>query len=239
MLGHILIILAGIVVGVIGHDEYKLRALASDEPVPVELSDLEAGQPLPDIHITLGHHWKVWDELIYSIRLEEGEEETRQTRVSYAFYPLVSEGHPHSQAFNHVPAGYASWAEVPPDEFPVLRDFAVLVRTTRFERVGDLPSSGQWTQADGLTGMVVNEIKSLDADERALLRSSYKGLDPHAVLIFEEGRKPRSMAYCMGMMAAGGGLVLLGLGLIVRSTTGRREGVGALPPKIKAAEVMK
>ncbi len=239
MLLHLIIILVGVGIGIAGHDEYKLRSLASDEPVAVELADLEAGETLSSIYVQLGHHWKVWDELIYSIRLKEGEEETRQTRVSYAYYPLVSEGHPHSQAFNHVPAGYASWDEVPPDQFPVLEDFAVLVRTTRFEHVGDLPSNGQWTQADVMTGMVVNEVRSFAEDERSLLRRSYKGLDPDRVWIFEEGREPRSMAYCFGVMAVGAGLVLLGVVLIVRSTTGRSEGVGDLPPKLRAAEVTK
>jgi len=233
----IVLIIAGSVLAFMGWQEYGLLQQSSAEPQPIELSQLEAGQAPPSLHIQLGHHWKLWPEFIYSYRLKEGQEEGPDTRVDYVYYPIISEGHPHSQAFDRLAERYEAGEELTQADWPVLKSFAMLVRTKQFERVRDLPTDGEWGEADQMVGMVVNDIRRLDAEEKSLLLQSYTSLDLGKVLIFEEGRQPESMAYCLGMMALGGGLVLLGFYLIVRSTTGRREEAGDLPPLIKSAEL--
>lgn len=205
----------------------------------MELSDLEAGQPLPNIHLRLGRHWKVWDELYYSYEIEPDEDPNAPgTKVTYAFYPLVPDVHPHSQAYALPGELYESAEDVPEDAWPVLQDFAVLVRTKEFRTVGALPETGEWQDAEELTGLVVNEIRPLKTDERDLLTQAYPAINLESVLVVEEGRRPETATSCFVWMALGGGAILLGLFLILRSTTGRREGVGELPPLIKSAEVM-
>jgi hypothetical protein len=229
----------GIVVILMGHTEYELLEKSSAEPVAVELAELEAGQELPNIHIQLGHHWKVWDELIYSYRLKKGQsEDDPAAKVSYAYYPLVSSSHPHSIAFDQIEATYANMADVPGDAWPTLQKFKILVRTEEFKTVGGLRKDLTWTDANELTGLVVNDVRHLGSGERGLLKESYPGLRLDEVLIVEEGRRPKSLASCLMWMGGGGALVLLGLYLVFSAATGRKKEAGDAPPVITSAEAM-
>ncbi|MAG33166.1 MAG: hypothetical protein CL908_19990 [Deltaproteobacteria bacterium] len=238
MIVHILLIVGGLFAGFLGYQELGLAQQASALPQPIELVDLESGQAPPNIHVQLGHHWKVWDELIYSYRTEKEDEEVGPaTRIDYSYFPIISEEHPYSQAFNRLAERYESLDQVPEAEWPRLKDFAVLVRSEAFSVVGKLPGDEGWGEAEQMVGLIVNDIHRLKSDEKSLLSQSYPSLDLDKVLILEEGRQVESLAYCLGIMTLGAGLVITGGVLIFRSTTGRVEGVGELPPLLKKAEV--
>ena len=204
MLFRLILILLGIFVGLHGHTEYLLQEKSSEHPIPIELMDLEAGRELSSIHLELGHHWKLFEESIYSYQIEKNEDpDSPSLRVNYAYYPLISEAHPYSQAFNRLAANYGSMDEVPESEIPVLEDFAILVRTTQYKTVGAIPINGGWQEADQLVGMVVNDLREIKDDEKDLLYSSYPRLDLSRVLIVEEGRKPESALICILWMVGG------------------------------------
>jgi hypothetical protein len=237
VLVRIVLVLFGAFLATLGWSEYGLLQKSSAQPVPVELRQLEAGDPPPNLHLAIGHHWKLWPELIYMVSLKKGETEGPKSRVDYVFYPIISEQHPYSQAYNRLAARREAGEELTPADLPVLESVAVLVRTTKFQYVGNLPKDGEWGEAERMTGMVVNDVRSLREDEKALLRQSFGKLDFAKVLIFEESRAPASMATALGLMAGGVGLALLGLYLIVELATGKKKDVGELPPLLKASEV--
>ena len=60
-------------------------------------------------------------------------------------------------------------------------------------------------------GMVVNEIESLDSEEKRILSESYPGIDFDRCTIFEHGRKPKGMGMIAAYIGGGGLLALLGL----------------------------
>ncbi len=64
-------------------------------------------------------------------------------------------------------------------------------------------------------GLIVNEIASISGEERKLLKEAYPNLDIDSAYILEHNRKPKGAGGTFGMMAGGGVLILLGIGLFV------------------------
>lgn len=62
------------------------------------------------------------------------------------------------------------------------------------------------------TGMIVNDIKGLDAETRRLLRSA--GIQPENALLFEVGRQPSGVLTWGSMLLGGLVIMLLGVGWI-------------------------
>jgi hypothetical protein len=239
MLFRLILIVGGAIAAFYGHSEYRLQEKASADPVQTDLAELEMGHPLPNIHVELGAHWKLLDEIIYAYEVKKDQDpESPDVRVRYAYYPLISDGHPHSQAYDRLFEKYGLEASVPESEYPVLQEFAVVVRTEEYKTVGAIPSDGFWEPGEQLVGLVVNDVRKFDAEERALLQTSYPKLSLDRLLIVEEGRKPESLANCLLWMAGGIALVALGVGLMIRATTGQKAEAGDAPPLIKRSEVM-
>ena len=70
-----------------------------------------------------------------------------------------------------------------------LDDFRVIVRSSRFDTVDELPVESLACE-DSVSGLVVNQISSLDRQERELLQESFPKLDFDKLIILAEGRKP-------------------------------------------------
>ncbi len=106
-------------------------------------------------------------------------------------------------------------------------NFAVLVKTKRFNTVGDIPREMDFAQE--VRGMVVNEVDPLSADEKHLLSQGFPGTDFSKVLILEENREPASPGKYLGFFGGGIALLLLGVGLLVgRKLVSRKPQV--MPP---------
>ena len=95
------------------------------------------------------------------------------------------------QALGELEGKVNEQGELPPGvEMPVIDTFAVLVKTEKFDTVGDLPET--FDRASSIEGLIINEIDSLDDDEEKLIQQSFPSLDLDEVLILEEDRKPAS-----------------------------------------------
>jgi hypothetical protein len=206
------VLLLGGALAFYGYQEHGLATKATQEPIAVDLAELETGARPPSLHVEIGPHWKLWDGLIYSYttRDEEPSEPGPATELDFVYYPLVSEQHPFMVKWQGLLATYGSFDAVPGEEREPLPQVAMLVRSERFARLGDVPTE-TWEHGDRLHGLLVNDVRSLGPDARQLLRQSFATLDFDRVLILEEGRRPSSPAATLGMMGGGGILSLLGL----------------------------
>lgn len=205
----------GGVLSFIGYQEYKVSEGTSKEPVPVSLVKLEFGVEPLNNHIEIGEHSAIYDALIYEYeeRFSDPTGDDPGTKVNFVYYPIVSRSHPLAQKLEAL-------SKRDPDsitdaEYDAIgkEQFKVIVRTGRYNKVGDLPPAGVAPQ-EKIKGMVVNQISSIGWEEQRLLKQSFPNLDFKNLLILQENRKPSSPTASFGMMGGGGALVLVGLGLM-------------------------
>ncbi len=95
-------------------------------------------------------------------------------------------------------------------DLPMPTDLAVLVKTSKTPNDEALD---RLAAADTLGGLVINEIASLDSEEKKLLSESYPGVDFDKVWILEHGRVPAGAGKMYGLMGGGLALLVLGLGI--------------------------
>ncbi len=229
-------LLAGIgaCLSLVGWQEYTLMGHARAEPASVEVADLERGQVPENHHLRIGRHWRAWDELIYEWEAPKHQKEPNpNSKVNFVYYPILSSSHPYLKRVDEALERYGSWEDVPEAEQPRFDDFAVLVRSERIQKVGSIPE-GDWDEADAVQGLIVNGVRSLGVEERALLQRSFPTLRLDTVLILEEGRTPSSPVACLGMLAGGAGLLLTALYFLVVKR--RAAGLPAPPPLIELPE---
>ena len=205
----------GGVLAFIGYQEYKVSEGTSKDPVPVSIVKLEFGVDLPNNHIEVGEHAAIYDALIYEYEqsFSDPTGDDPKTKVNFVYYPIVSQSHPLAEKLESLSKRDPD--SIRDEEYEALgkEKFKVLVRTGRYDKVGDLPQGGV-ARLDKVSGMVVNEISSVGWEEQNLLRQAFPDIDFKNILILQEGRKPSSPAASFGMMGGGGALMLVGLGLM-------------------------
>lgn len=113
---------------------------------------------------------------------------------------------------------YGSMDQVPDNvPFPDLNSFSVIVKAKHFKTVGSIPDGLKGE--DSLEGLVINQVESLDKEEKNLIRSSFPGADLEHVVIIQAGRKPTPLIKSLGMV--GGGVLLAVLGIVLFFAGGR------------------
>ena len=203
----LLLMVGGGFLGYFGYSEYRVGAGSSETAVPIELLDLESGVEPPGNHLEIGAHWA-----IYSTWVGWGELESDQ--LDYIYYPIISEYHPYNQAWDALLAEYGD-SEIPESRYPQLTSLAVLVKTDRYRREGEVPD--QWQNDASIAGLLIHDAvhrANVQVDEAKLLQENYPHLSLSNVMILEEGRKPRSTTTAMAMMGGGALLLLGGLGTL-------------------------
>lgn len=153
----------GGVLAFFGYQEYQVGAGTSSNPVPVALVDLESGIEPPDKHLQIGEHWAIFPSWV-----GWGDEDSDQ--LDYIYYPIVSDNHPYNQEWDALIAKYGD-EEILENEHPQLTSLSVLVKSTRYNLVGAVPS--EWTQVDSITGLLIDDIEKLKSGEEQSLRESY------------------------------------------------------------------
>ena len=111
---------------------------------------------------------------------------------------------------------------------PVVKDFAVLLKSEAYDTVKDIPDGRECYKS--VSGLVINRIESLGDDEKRLIRGKFPEIDFDKILIVERGRKPSSVALSIGIIAGGALLVLLPVAFFVRRLVGRRPAAGFAGP---------
>jgi hypothetical protein len=205
------IIFLGAVFVWMGYKELLLAQDAAEVAQPIELAQIEAGDAPPDNpHLEIGSHWSMYQELVYSYNEKtnpDGPDE--DTKVQYAYYPILSDGHP------------VIWereiqrklGDLDDAQLPAVEGFSVLVKSTRFDRVSNLPQG--WVRGEPIRGMVVNRINEFKRGEVALLTESFPNLDLSQVVVFTEGREPTSQKKLLAMFGGGSVACIFGFGWLL------------------------
>ena len=219
----ILIIIAGIALGVWGYEEYKVGRGTGSEPVAMELAEIEKTGKVKSNYINIGPHLQVFPGCVYTYTQEKGGAgPTENTTINYLYFPIISEEHPYLQSLFEMAESYGGWDKVPENApWPTLSDFTVLVKSVKYHRVGDIPA--ELKEKQGIVGLVISEIEELEDDEKRLLRESFPKVNFDKVLILEENRTPMTGVMALGILAGGVVLVLVGVGLLILPL-GRRAG---------------
>ncbi len=188
-----------------GWQEKKLGDKATPDPVAADLTKLEAGEPLTSIHITVGPHYAYYKgRTVYSFTTKKNGTtvEGPETRIQYAYYPVVSKGNPDLKELDALAAKSGGLSKIQEEDLPTPTHFIVLVKTYRFKKIGDIPNDSI-RQDPSVQGLVINEVSSLDAEEKNLILEDFPDTDFKKVLILEEGRTPTSVAGATAAMFAG------------------------------------
>lgn len=192
-MGRISLIIAaiGIIAAREAYQELSLASGTTEEPLHIELEDLEAGSVPENNHLRIGEHWQVFEGAVYEYEggYQDGEPDP-STAVNYLYYPIVSTASKDIQG-------------------DTVRSFTVLVRSRKYETVGAIPQDDMRLDAS-LRGLVVNAIEPVTADEYLLLRESYPGINLESLVIVEQGRRPPSMTGSALVLAGGVIAILMG-----------------------------
>jgi len=195
----IMIVIGGCVIFA-GVQEYRVGKDSSADPVDVPLADLEGGKALPDNHIRIGEHHRIYATSVYEYEYEDDDaREKPSSKVKWTYYPEDK-----YDSLKKVPRG-AKW--------PALKSFAVLVKTERFATIGDIPRKRKFIKS--VQGLVINRIETLGDDEKRLIRSEFPKIDFDKIFVLEQDRKPETAATSIGMMVAGGAVAVIPLGVLV------------------------
>jgi hypothetical protein len=132
------------------------------------------------------------------------------TTISECFYPIVSTSNPAVQKIRDLEKKYGSLDDVPDDvaiEPPA--QFSVVVKTTRYKKVGDIPATGIRTEPQ-VQGLLLKRVSALGYQEKKLIQDSFPGMKMDNVLVLEEGRRPSSTWWCFTRVGLGVLSILLG-----------------------------
>lgn len=190
---YIIIFFGGVALTIFGFKEFKVGNSSTGSAANIELRSIEAGTTPKNNHLRIGQHVAVYSESVFQYTERKGSstQVTVNTPINFAYYPIISASPP---ARGGRPAEQTT------------QSFAVLVKSERFAKVGSIPDSDRMETS--IQGLVINQIQSLGAEERALLRTSFPATNFSKVLILEVGRKPSSAIGAIAMMIAGGGICL-------------------------------
>jgi hypothetical protein len=202
-----------------GWSDYQESHTASPQPDVIELADIEKGKTITNNHVRLGSHSALYYTGVYTYSVPKhspkDESSKPTTSVTEYFYPIVSTGDPSvknlGEALKKIEELQKQGKTIPPDmvvEPP--SKFAVVVKTSRYKKVGDIPVDIR-TESQ-VQGLILNHSK-LGDEETKLLREEFPKMDMSKVIILEEGRTPSSTAWCFTRVALGILTGLAGLGI--------------------------
>jgi len=205
----------------LGLKEYSLCRGTTAEPVLVDLADIEAGRVPASNYLRIGPHIALLPAAVYRYRCEpcaRGAAADDAPLVA-CYYPIISRSHPFVARLGQLEHRYGDLAKAAKTHpLPRLDRFAVLVKTSEYRRVSEIPKDAE--PRDGLCGMVINRVESLGAEEERFLQAGFPDAHLERVLIVEQGRTPSSFARSLAMIGSGALLVLAGLRLFWRRGVG-------------------
>lgn len=222
----LIVAIAGGALVFMGIQEAMVSAGTTLEPMSIELADIEVSQELENNHLLIGEHWAVYPECVYEYKTSSYNTEASATStVNYALYPIISSNHPFLTELWEKEETYGSIDAIPEEKWPEFKDFPVLVKTSRFSQIKDIPEN--WTFAESIQGLVINRIRSLSGEEQNLIKESFPTIDFSKVLILEDGRKPGEATDHFAMITFG--LILIGIAVFKFIKAGKVETASATP----------
>lgn len=199
-----------------GWQERTLAANATMEPISVDLAKLESGEKLPGNHVKIGAHYAYYDNMVLVVETKNGF-----STLQHVYYPIISPEHPDAKKLQEVVKENGGvLAKVDPSLLPDLSHFVVIVKSKRFKNEADAQKQDAVVEVNAVQGMVINDIDSLDSDEKKIIKEKIPSINFDKVLILEANRKPSSMNFALALLFGGiclfsvGGLGFIG-GLIL------------------------
>jgi len=198
-----------------GFQEHSLAEQTPDEPLRIELDELEAGQRPQTSYIEVGPHYKYYDTYVYTYETRENAPQPEtpgpNTRIQMMCHPAYSRHNPFVIQMRAVVATYPDLEEAPEEAFPELANPDLVICTKRFKTAAQLPD-GLGQDGEPIHGIAKNGNEGLDLEDRRLLKEYFPDLDFQKLVVLEEGRSPMKASQTLGMMGFGAFLSLLGLG---------------------------
>ena len=182
-----------------------LAIKTSDTPAALTCAQLFADGPGDNLHLALEEVIAYGDWYVYASKT--GNEDGPYDHVYLPFLPVGGQWH-QSVLANLDEEGNLKSDVAPPTDIRII---------AKFNDVSDPHKLARLIASTEYRGVVINDIKSLDAEERKLLAQGYPGVDFKKCWIFEVGRKPDGMTTPIlslvgGIALMGGGIFLLRLG---------------------------
>ncbi len=212
----VIMMIAGCGLAFWGSQEKKVGANATADPADTNLGNLEGGETLANNHIKIGPHYALYYGTVYSYRTSKSgsskqhQQPEASQAIEYAFYPIVSKSNPDMQELEKLKAEFGDLENVPDDvQITAPTHFIVLVKTSRFKKIGDLPNDAYRVE-DSIHGLVINEFSKL-TEEKNLIKQTYPDIKFDKVLILEDGRTPKSAATATAIMVGGIAMLVVGI----------------------------
>jgi ribosomal protein L32 len=194
-------VLIPLVIGItflgVGFKEQKLADISSAEPEPISLARLLERGPNGNPNLILSDFEICENWILYEKKAMVGVAVGEWTKV---WVPIV----PTSNA-NRAGAAFANFQDP--------QDIRTLILSSRVHNENEVVPTLAVKQ---LSGMVINQIAALSSKEKDLLRQGYPGVNFDNVIIFEENRQPASSEKIGWLLAGGGLLVVVGIGIAVK-----------------------
>ncbi len=182
------VVVGGIALLVGAFMEGRLMGVASDRPQSMTLAQLADKGPGDNAHVLVTDYFP-GNNFVYSQRTVSGMPTGNWTAVFIPVVPRTS----------NLIQDLGGEVKIPVDKIRVIVHSTGIHSDTDLARFFGKPT---------IQGTVVNSIRSLDGETQRLLREAYPGADFGSCYILQEGRKPSSAVFVLGM-------ALLGMLLIV------------------------
>lgn len=200
--------IVGIVLVVMAFQEVKLSSSAKAEPSDITCSQLAKNGPGDNVHVRLSD-FVFYDPAAVIVTSK------RSKRWKYAWVPAVPiDGAWANSMKAKMLAGQFDPAAAPPPTGDI-----VLIKTSN---VHDETEMMAFLESEALTGMVINDISSIDSKERREIESELPGVNLRSAYILECGRTPAGGGKITGMFAGGAALCALPIVLFVRKKKAAR-----------------
>ena len=197
-----IIFIVGIVLFVMAVQEVKLSSKAKAEPSSITCAQLAKNGPGDNVHVQLSA-FVFYDPAAVIVTSK------RSKRWKHAWIPAV----PSDGAWMKSMQAKMLSGKFDPNTVPPPTGDIVLVKTAK---VHDETEMMAFLDSESLTGMVVNDISSIDSKERREIETELPGVNLRNAYILECGRAPAGGGKITGMFAGGAALCGLPLVLLVR-----------------------
>jgi len=197
-----------------GWNEYTVSSGSGNEPIAIDLADIEAGAIPKNNYVKLDSHWRLYSNSIYTYKIPKSassDEAQPNYEVTYAYYPIISNKHPYFEKIADLIEKHGHMDNVPDSEWPSLEGFNMLIKTEKFKTIGAIPND--WEESSELKGLIINSISSISEEDKELIRSGFPNIDFSKILVLEENREPSSPIFSFGAMGGGTMIMMMGLWL--------------------------
>jgi hypothetical protein len=203
-------IIGGIVLAVIGVQEWRLAQATKETPQTISCADLSAKGPGDNANIVLTDSLICGDSFVY-------EAKKNNPTWNKIWVPVVPSNGEYIQQIQKmlIEGGGKINGPVPPPQ-----NIKVILKSSKVPGQGELAAL---CDQSSITGLVTNKIESLGAKERKMLEESYPGTDFTQCYIVDHDRKPAGMGQVAGYTGGGLLLTLVGVGMLVAGRSGSKN----------------